>query len=62
MTAIAAAAIEKRLPLVSEGHPGDLCEGNAGQKRAAAAPTIALCHKHGVIEEGEPARRRRSRK
>jgi hypothetical protein len=26
------------------------------------APTIALCHKHGVIEEGEPARRRRSRK
>lgn len=26
------------------------------------APTIALCHKHGVIEEGAAARRRRSRK
>jgi hypothetical protein len=29
---------------------------------AEDAPTIALCNKHGVIEEGEPTRRRRSRK
>ena len=29
---------------------------------AEDAHTIALCQKHSVIEKGEPARRRRSRK
>ena len=33
-----------------------------GKLDAEDAHTIALCKQHGVVEEGEPVRRRRSRK